>query len=202
MSPINVTQMDSSDKDNSSQKYLCTLCSIFGQFVVSEDPKKDPKNPEDPEDPNDPEDPEDPKKDPKKDPEDPIERLAKTADAVLLPWRTGEKPLECKDLSHETWLELLRKMNELIETEWHTGRGDFIFNEKGNKDDNMNKATVAENVVSNALGYAVLDYPVFCSYFWWNHYEVDTLALVLYRYMGAVYFAGTPQIAQLNELFF
>ena len=166
MSPINGTEMDSSDKDNSSQKYSCTLCSIFGQFVVSEDPK---------------------------DPEDPIERLAKTADAILVPWRTEEKPLECKDLSHETWLELLRKMNELIETEWRTGYGDFNFNEKGNKDDNMHKATVAEKVVSDTIRYAVLDYPVVCSYSQWNHYKVDTLALVLFRYMGAVNVLGRPK---------
>ena len=166
MSPINGTEMDCRDKDNSSQKYSCTLCSIFGQFVVSEDPK---------------------------DPEDPIERLAKTADAVLLPWRTEEKPLECKDLSHETWLELLRKMNELIETEWHTGYGDFIFNEKGNKDDNMHKATVAEKVVSDTIRYAVLDYPVVRSYSQWNHYKVDTLTLVLFRYMGAVNVLGRPK---------
>ena len=155
MSPINGIEMDSSDKDNWRQKDSCTLCSIFGQFVVSDIPES----------------------------EDPIERLAKTADAILLPWRQEEKPLECKDLSHETWLELLRKMNKLIEMEWHSGHRDFKFNERGNKDDNMNKATVAENVVSDTIKYAVLDYPVVCSYFCWNRYEVDTLALVLFRYI-------------------
>ena len=155
MSPINGIEMDSSDKDNWRQKDSCTLCSIFGQFVVSDIPES----------------------------EDPIERLAKTADAILLPWRQEEEPLECKDLSHETWLELLRKMNKLIETEWNTKHGDFIFNEKGDKDDNMNKATVAENVVSDTIKYAVLDYPVVCSYFCWNRYEEDILDLVLFRYI-------------------